>query len=432
MSFASFFTRVRHRRHSRHSHRAGSLAAKGNLALVLLATLYGGAHSAAAQAASCQLTEMLAPIELGPGMQREINLPTTIRRLAVGNPEVADVQLTSGVSFLITAKTSGVTNVSVWTPCSDAPQQSMLFVKGSATSALTQAVPIGTPVLPSQVQTDIRFVEVSRSKLRDVGISLSSVASNNFLFGSPGAAPGRVNGGAVSGLTPSLPLSNQGFNIVWGGGGTRVLAALNALEGSGFAYTLSQPSLVAMSGQSASFLAGGEFPVPVPSSNSNNFSIQYKEFGVRLTLTPTVVSNNRIVLKVAPEVSELDFNNGVSIGGTTVPALTIRRTDTSVQLANGESFVISGLMSTRNQSMVDKLPGLGDVPVLGAFFRSSHIDREERELLMIVTPHLVQPLASDAPLPDLPGEAERQYSPNLFEQLFDPENEFNRVQGLSR
>src|SRR5690606_15472237 len=162
------------------------------------------------------------------------------------------------------------------------------------------------------------------------------------------------------------------------------------LEGSGFAYTLSQPSLVAMSGQSASFLAGGEFPVPVPMSNSNNFTIQFKEFGVRLTLTPTVVSANRIILRVAPEVSELDFNNGVSVAGPSVPALNVRRTDTGVQLANGESFVISGLVSTRNQAMVDKLPGLGDVPVLGAFFRSSRIDREERELLMIVTPHLVQ------------------------------------------
>src|SRR5690606_34692010 len=144
------------------------------------------------------------------------------------------------------------------------------------------------------------------------------------------------------------------------------------------------------------------------------------------------VSANRIILRVAPEVSELDFNNGVSVAGTSVPALNVRRTDTSVQLANGESFVISGLVSTRNQAMVDKLPGLGDVPVLGAFFRSSRIDREERLLLMIVTPHLVQQLSSVALLPALPGEAERQYAPNLFEQLFDPQDEFNRIQGLSR
>lgn len=401
--------------------------------LTLIASIYGGFHSAAALAAeSCNLSELVAPIELAPGLQREINLPTTIRRLAVGNPDVADVQLTSNISFLITAKTTGVTNISVWTPCGPAPQQTMIFVQGGATNALTQAAPVGVPVLPAQVQTDIRFVEVSRSKLRDVGINLAAVTSNNFLFGSPGSAPGSVAGGAVSGVTPSLPLSDQGFNIVWGGGSSRVLAALNALEGSGFAYTLAQPSLVAMSGQSASFLAGGEFPVPVPTSSSNNFSIQYKEFGVRLTLTPTVVSGNRIVLKVAPEVSELDFAAGVTIAGTSVPALNVRRTDTSVQLASGESFVISGLVSTRNQASVDKLPGLGDVPVLGAFFRSSRIDREERELLMIVTPHLVQPMAADAPLPALPGEAERRYAPNLFEQLFDPQNEFNRIQGLSR
>lgn len=407
-------------------------------ALLLLVSL--GAGNAARAAATCEGFDALpTTLELTTGLQHTLQMPATITRLAVGNPAVADVQLLDGAAVLITAQQSGVTNVSVWSTCDAQPFQSMLFVHDVATSTATTALnqPVSTDgalPLPNQVQTDIRFVEVSRTKLQDVGINLLGAGSRNFLFGAPGTAPGTVPIGSVGSLTPGLPmpLSDSGFNIVWGGGSNKVLAAINALEGSGFAYTLSRPSLVAMSGQSASFLAGGEFPVPVPSSNSNNFSIQYKEFGVRLSLTPTVVGPDRILLKVAPEVSELDFNNGVTIAGTTVPALNVRRTDTHVSLRSGESFVISGLISTSNSGAVDKLPGLGDVPVLGAFFRSSRIDREERELLMIVTPHLVQPLAADATLPTLPGEGLRNYQPSVFEQLLFENGDFDPNRGLSR
>ena len=189
---------------------------------------------------------------------------------------------------------------------------------------------------------------------------------------------------------------------------------------------------MALSGQSASFLAGGEVPIPVPSTGSDSISIEYKEFGIRLTLTPTVVGPGRINLKVAPEVSELDFNNGVSISGTVVPALVVRRTDTSISLADGESFVVSGLISTTNTSAVNKLPGLGNIPILGAFFRDSTIKREEKELLMIVTPHLVQPLAVNAQLPTLPGEQMRNYDPNWFRMYFLEDGDFDHRSGLSQ
>ncbi|MBJ5496563.1 type II and III secretion system protein family protein, partial [Salmonella enterica subsp. enterica serovar Typhimurium] len=173
---------------------------------------------------------------------------------------------------------------------------------------------------------------------------------------------------------PGIPLDNNVFNIVWGGGSSRFLAMINALENSGFAYTLARPSLTVLSGLTASFLAGGEVPIPVPSSGSDNVSIEYKEFGVRLALTPTVVSRNRITLKVAPEVSELDYSNAVTIAGTQVPALSVRRTDTSISLADGESFIISGLVSSNVRSSVDKLPGLGNLPIIGAFFRQSALN----------------------------------------------------------
>lgn len=383
--------------------------------------------------ASCAgLEPVPAVLDVTQGMQQELRFPVPITRLAIGDPEVADVSLHSKDSFLLVGKRGGTTSLLVWTACDREPRQSQVVVQGAAAAAMAEpVVRFDEEGVPSQVQTDIRFVEVRRSKLREVGMRIFGTGSNNFLIGAPGTGPATVPVGGVGSGAP-FPLVRDGFNILWGGGSSKFLLGLDALENSGFAYTLAQPSLVALNGQSASFLAGGEFPIPVPSSGSDSLSIEYKEFGVRLTITPTVVGRNRISLKVAPEVSELDFTAGITIAGTQVPALNVRRTDTSVSLADGESFVISGLISTNSSSAVDKLPFLGDVPVLGAFFRSSRIEREERELLMVVTPHLVQPLAANAQLPDLPGEQLRNYDPGVFRQLFLENGDFHRADGLSR
>jgi pilus assembly protein CpaC len=384
-------------------------------------------NAAFAATGNCSALGRMSPvIEIGQGFQQDIQSPVPITRVAIGDPKIADVHDTGSSSFLLTGVAPGATSLMVWTSCSSEPRQSMVFVQGAATAAMTNLgrVPSDDPTLPSQVQTDIRFVEVSRTKLKEATASLIG-ARGNFLFGSPGTLP-PINGVPQ----PRLPVDNSLFNFSWIGGKT--MAIINALETSGFAYTLARPSLVALNGQSASFLAGGEIPIPVPSSGSDNVSIEYKEFGIRLTLTPTVISHDRISLKVAPEVSELDYSNAVQIAGTTVPALTIRRTDTSVSLADGESFVISGLISTTNSSQVNKFPGLGDIPVLGAFFKGSQIKREERELLMIVTPHLVQPLAADAQLPSLPGEKLRNYDPNFYRMFFLENGNFDKRSGLSQ
>ncbi|MGN8105669.1 type II and III secretion system protein family protein [uncultured Pseudomonas sp.] len=374
---------------------------------------------------SCNaLGQLPAVIEVGEGLQTELQSPVAITRLAIGDPKIADVRVNGDRHFLLTGVGSGATSLMVWTGCSTAPRQSMVFVKGKATSALTSQSlsPSEDPTLPSQVQTDIRFVEVSRTKLKEASTKILGMGKNFFL-GSPDL------------LSPSegifkLPVSADNFNIGFGGG--RVKALINALESSGFAYTLARPSLVAMSGQSATFLAGGEVPIPVPSAGSDTITIEYKEFGIRLTLTPTVIDHNRIALKVAPEVSELDYSNAIRIQNIQVPALTVRRTDTSVSLADGESFVISGLISSTNRSTIAKLPGLGDIPILGAFFRDSNIQSEEKELLMIVTPHLVQPLAANAQLPSLPGEKLRTYDPNWFRLFFLENGNFDRRSGLSQ
>lgn len=390
-----------------------------------------GSWSAQAAAAGCAALEVPSVIQLRKGFHMEFDLPVPVRRVAVGDPGVVNLQLTSRQSVLLLGLKDGVTNLSLWTRCASEPLQSMVFIEGQATTDLMRPIrsPVQVAAVPSQVQTDIRFVEVNRSKLRELGVSLFAAGSRSKFFGAPGTLP---NSGGVVGLasdlmgTAGINVPDTGFNILWGGGSKRVLGALNALENSGFAYTLSQPSLVALSGQSASFLAGGEFPVPVPSTGSDSISIDYKPYGVKLNLTPTVVDQSRILLKVAPEVSELDFNSGIVIAGTSVPALNVRRTDTTVSLADGESFVISGLIDATNASVVDKLPGLGDIPVLGALFRSSRIEREERELLMIVTPRLVNPLATDAQLPDLPGESLRQYNPGGGDMLLLENGDFDQ------
>jgi pilus assembly protein CpaC len=386
-------------------------------------------NAAQAAPANCsQLDSLPATFEVGQGLQNELRVPVPVTKLAIGDPKIADVQPSGNNldAFLLTGIAPGTTSLMVWTACSTTPRQSMVFVKGKATAALSSVstVPSEDPLLPIQVQTDIRFVEVSRTKLKEANASIFG-RQGNFLFGSPRTLP--TIGGIV---TPSVPVNNGMFNFAFASSDT--LVSINALEGSGFAYTLARPSLVALSGQSASFLAGGEVPIPVPSSGSDNVSIEYKEFGIRLTLTPTIIGKNRIALKVAPEVSELDFTNAVSIAGTIVPALTIRRTDTSISLADGESFVISGLISTRNSSQVNKFPGLGDIPILGAFFRDNSINREERELLMIVTPHLVQPLAANAQLPSLPGEQLRNYDPNFYRMFFLENGDFDSRSGLSQ
>ncbi|SQF94928.1 type II and III secretion system protein [Paucimonas lemoignei] len=414
----------------------------------LVLTLCSVELASAATNNCAALAALPGVLEVDQGLQQDIRSSVAITRLAVGDPKIADVFANGNDGFLLTGVAPGTTSLMVWTACSATPRQSMVFVRGRATAAMTEKVMVaGGEVLPSQVQTDIRFVEVNRTKLKEASTSIFGKGSNNFLFGSPGTVPALgVTPGVVPSVTDAtagnvgriyrastvIPLNNDTFNIVWGGGSSKVLGMLNAMESSGFAYTLARPSLVALNGQSASFLAGGEFPVPVPNGEGNGISIEYKEFGVRLTVTPTVVGRDRILLKVAPEVSELDYSAGVTIAGTTVPALNVRRTDTSISLADGESFVISGLIRTRNSSSVDKFPGLGDIPVLGALFRNSTIDREESELLMIVTPHLVQPLAVNAQLPALPGEQLRNYDPSFLRMYFLENGNFDKRSGLSQ
>jgi pilus assembly protein CpaC len=179
---------------------------------------------------------------------------------------------------------------------------------------------------------------------------------------------------------------------------------LNILEQSGLAKMLAEPTLVALSGQEAKFLVGGEFPVPIASS-LGAVSVMWKKFGIILNFTPTVISDGALHLKLSTEVSDVDPSRSVTIGGTSIPGLTSRQSETTVRLADGQSFAIAGLLSDRIQSTISKIPLLGDIPILGALFRSVSYQRNETELLVVVTAHLAKPVAPhDAP--HLPTENE--------------------------
>jgi pilus assembly protein CpaC len=181
--------------------------------------------------------------------------------------------------------------------------------------------------------------------------------------------------------------------------GLDLAGTLDLAENLGLVTTLSEPNLTSLSGETATFLAGGEFPIPI-SQGLGNVSIDFRNFGVSLAYTPTVLANGRISMRVRPEVSELSSQGAVTLNGFVVPALTIRRTETTIELGSGQSFMIAGLMSNNAQNTLEKAPGLGDIPILGNLFRSRSFRRGETELVIIVTPYLVKPVdASDIRLP---------------------------------
>ncbi|MGG1943917.1 pilus assembly protein N-terminal domain-containing protein [Trinickia sp. NRRL B-1857] len=266
----------------------------------------------------------------------------------------------------------------------------------------------------SVVQVDVRVVEFSRTVLKQAGLNLFK-QSNGFSFGTFGPSSlNSVAGGGTSSfqVTSTAPIASA-FNLVLNSAGRGLFADLSLMESNNLARVLAEPTLVALSGQSASFLAGGEIPVPVPQALGTT-SIDYKPYGVGLTLTPTVLSAQRIALKVAPEASQLDFQNAVTINGVSVPAITTRRADTTVELGDGESFVIGGLIDRETMSNVSKVPLLGDLPVIGAFFKQLNYQQNDKELVIVVTPHLVSPLAKDARLPSTPGERSEQRNGSVW------------------
>jgi pilus assembly protein CpaC len=357
------------------------------------------------------------------GSQSVIVPPGPVRRAAVADPAIADVELVNPTEVLVIGKHPGATDLALWVDGQKQPHHYTVTVGAASLGKPSENT--------AQVQIDTRIVELSRRALRQAGINFSRVGNNSTISVSPPGVLSGISGGGGTGFlldsaSGFLPLS-QAFNLVYGNAGENLLVTVSVLEQNGLARTLAEPSLVALSGQTASFLAGGELPIPVAQNGNGGTSItiEFKPFGIRLMVTPTVLAGDRIALKVAPEVSELDFSTGVDTGGVTVPGLLTRRADTAIELASGESFAISGLISQQLNSQVDKIPGLGDLPILGMFFKATRFEREDRELLMIVSPHLVRPLAAQASHRRLPGEEYDHYVPGLYEMQIGEKGDFD-------
>ena len=352
-----------------------------------------------------------------------VKVDNAFSEIQLGNSEIADVLPLSDTSFYILGKKIGATNLSIYDEnrtliavmdvevSYDIPQlrsqiknnlpnakikvsslNGKILLTGTAPSAsyVKQAVLIAEQFAPEsvtssiavsssqQVLLEVRFIETSRTAGRELGVNFNARGKGilaatgvNLLSGSTpfGAFLGKVLGGAVN-----------------------VDVIIDALEDRGLARRLAEPNLIALSGDTASFLAGGEFPFPV-GADDGEITIEFKKFGVGLTFSPTVLPDGVINIEIEPEVSQLDPTNTLRLNGFDIPSLIVRRAHTTVELRDGQSFAIAGLLQSNHSKALSQLPWVGDVPVLGALFRSSSFQKEQTELVIIITPHLVEPAA---------------------------------------
>ena len=391
-------------------------------------------------------------LTLGVHEQRELQVPGALERVAVADPAVADVVVLKGSggrrgSVLVVGKQAGTTQIAAW-PRGGEPVRWEVHVKGSLQGALgdtgTASVDArgGAALIKGHantviehsalqsaaldaagkggivvdrstvgdtgvVQVDVKIVEINRNILNQLGARFgASKKTGSGTFGVSSALNSAFGG---AGGTSAVPNFGSFFGSVTRGAFS-MAAEIDLLQSNGLGRVLAAPTLVALSGQSASFLAGGEIPVP-QSGGLGTTTIVYKPFGVGLTVTPTILAPNRIALKVAPEASDIDYTNAIVTDSTQIPAITTRRADTTVELGDGESFIIGGLISRTTTAAVDKVPLLGDLPLIGAFFRNLKYNSAEKELVIVVTPHLVKPVAKGVAMP-LPGDTrERRPGP---------------------
>jgi pilus assembly protein CpaC len=410
------------------------------LAIALAASILGLIGDAYAQPRSIQITanERTAMVIVPIGKSQDVRTDTSFVDVVVGDPEVADVNPLTDRALSILGKKIGTTRVSVYAegkklvgifdievsyditrltnelqrrfPGSQIQASSVngrIMLSGDVVDAVTldKAVTIarqfGPEIIntmsvmsPQQVLLEVRFVEISRTAGRELGVQWNRFGGNSIInIGNrvpatslPVTGASEVAAGVISGTSPFGFLIGR---IMASGVTTDVL--INALEQKGIARSLAEPNLVALSGDTASFLAGGEYPIPVAGS-FGQVTVDYKKYGVGLAFTPTVLSHGLINMKIEPEVSQIDTTHTISVSaGISVPALIVRRASTTVELRDGQSFVIGGLLQTDNKNQIEQLPWLGSVPVLGALFSSKSFQKNETDLAIIVTPRLVRP-----------------------------------------
>jgi pilus assembly protein CpaC len=410
------------------------------LAIALAASIMGLIGNAYAQSRSIQISgnERTVMVTVPIGKSQDVRTDTSFVDVVVGDPDVADVNPLTDRALSILGKKIGTTRVSVYAegkklvgifdievsyditrltnelqrrfPGSRIQASSVngrIMLSGEVVDAATldKAVTIarqfGPEIInsvsvasPQQVLLEVRFVEISRTAGRELGIQWNRFGTNSLInVGDrqtanqlPVTATSEVVAGVLSGASPFGFLISR---IIAGGATTDVL--INALEQKGIARSLAEPNLVALSGDTASFLAGGEYPIPIAGS-FGQITVDYKKYGVGLAFTPTVLGQGLINLKIEPEVSQIDTTHTISVAnGISVPALIVRRAATTVELRDGQSFMIGGLLQTDNKNLIEQLPWIGSVPVLGALFSSKSFQKNETDLAIIVTPRLVRP-----------------------------------------
>jgi pilus assembly protein CpaC len=376
------------------------------------------------------------------------NITTIDRMLKVAMPE-ADIQVT-------TVGQIAVINGTVRSPQDSEQAQRLvtgLLNPGINVNDVNAQLKIGVVnrlrmATPLQVQLQVKFAEVSRSFVKNIGVNFTTKDNTGgFLFGlAQGRNPGAFTAAqAATYPTAHVPLPGGGYidgaydpatgqfinpraqsiaDITRGSDnatmglagklfGLDVLSAIDLGETIGQVTTLANPNLTTLSGETASFLAGGEIPIPV-AQGLGTTTVEFKQYGVSLAFTPTVLSDGRISLRVRPEVSQLSSAGAVQLNGVTIPALTTRRTETTVELGSGESMVIGGLLQNSHNNSISKTPGLGDVPILGALFRSNGFQRNETELVIVITPYLVKPVNANQIV--LPTDGYK--APNDFQRVF--------------
>ena len=432
--------------------KAGSLMCRVAVAFGLAATMLvpGGF---AAQTAPSQATEVPERVVLTAGRSTVLITEFDITRIAVTNPAVADAVVVKPREILVDGKGAGTVSLIVWGPdtrkhydvvvdpgvtnlqqnfqqlfpgedINVSVTDEAVILAGSVSSndvmlragelskaAMPKHSVINMLALPSgspskQVMLQVRFAEVNRNALQESGLSLFANRDN---------AVGRVTTGQFSG--PTFDGGDLAFtdflNIFLFSREQGIGGVLKALQGRGFLQSLAEPNLIAYNGQEASFLAGGEIPIPLV-TGLGQLSIQYKEFGVRLNFTPTI-AGDVIRLKLRPEVSTLDFTNGILLSGFRIPALNTRRAETDVELRDGQSFAIAGLLNNLTQTDRQAIPWISKVPIIGTLFKSRSVRAEQTELMVLVTPRLVRALDPDE-VPTLPVR------PGAFINPSDDEN----------
>lgn len=419
-----------------------------------------------AQAARAGDSAPAGPVELsltvGTGMV--IDCPDGIARVAASNPEVADAVTASSAEVLFHTKTVGQATMVVWSKSGArtvyhltvepnlqplrkllretfpdeqidlrASRDSLALIGRASSQAVADRaltliaasakgavnnLQVAPPPPENQILLRVRFAELNRTAAREFGINLLStgalntpgqVSTGQFPGGSISKLKGVIPGG-VTGTSTEFSLSDI-LNIFAFRPDLNLAVLIHDLENRGLLQVLAEPNLVATSGREASFLAGGEFPVPVAQAGASvgAIRVQYREFGIRLSFTPLITPYGTVRMHVKPEVSSLDWASGVTLSGFKIPALTTRRMETDVELGQGQSFVIGGLIDDRVVENLSQIPGLGQIPLLGALFRSRSVNKSKTELIVLVTPEAARPASPGVgpvmPIPFMAPEA---------------------------